>query len=307
VEPREDFRPFNGIVGRRPAPAGASMSITKYLSLVKFEHSIFALPFVLIAALVHAHGLPRVDQVLWMIVAAVGARTAAMAFNRITDRETDARNPRTASRELPTGRVRLSQAWALTIAAAAVFVVAAAQLNRLCFALAFPALVVLLGYSYTKRFTAWCHAALGLSLAIAPVGAWLAVRPTIDLPPLVLALGVVCWVAGFDIIYALLDEPFDREHGIHSAVVALGPRGALALSAALHLAFVLAVAAFGWLVGLGGAFAAAVIVVVIVLSVEHALVTPRDLSRVNAAFFTANGIASLLLLGGTALDLYLRR
>jgi len=282
------------------------MPIRKYLSLVKFEHSVFALPFVLIAALVHADGLPRVDQILWMVVAAVGARTSAMAFNRIIDREADALNPRTRDRELPTGRIRLSRAWLLTIVAGAVFVFAAAMLNWLCFALSFPALVVLLGYSYTKRFTAWCHAVLGLSLAIAPVGAWIAVRPTIDLPPLVLAAGVVCWVAGFDIIYALLDESFDREHGVHSAVVALGLRRALQLSAGLHVAFVVFVGAFGVLVGLGWFFYTSLAVVVLVLVVEHAIVTPHDLSRVNAAFFAANGTASVLLLGGAALDTLLR-
>ncbi len=281
------------------------MSITKYLSLVKFEHSAFALPFVLIAALVHAQGLPRVDQIVWMIVAAVGARTSAMAFNRIVDREADALNPRTSHRELPTGRVPLSRAWLLTILAAAVFVLAAAMLNWLCFVLAFPALAVLLGYSYTKRFTAWCHGGLGLSLAIAPVGAWIAVSPTVELPPLILALGVICWVAGFDIIYALLDEQFDREQGIHSAVVRFGPRRALGLSAALHVAFVLLLIAFGALVGLGRSFDAALAVVVIVLVVEHALVTPDNLSRVNVAFFTANGIASIVLLAGVALDIFL--
>jgi 4-hydroxybenzoate polyprenyltransferase len=280
------------------------MSIAKYLSLVKFEHSVFALPFVLIAALVHAQGLPRTDQIVWMIVAAVGARTSAMAFNRIVDRETDALNPRTSGRELPTGRIRLSRAWGLTILAAAIFVLAAAMLNWLCFALAFPALAVLLGYSYTKRQTAWCHGVLGLSLAMAPVGAWIAVRPTIDLAPLVLAAGVIAWVAGFDIIYALLDESFDREHGIHSAVVLLGPRRALQLSTALHVAFAALVAAFGFLVGLGWLFYLALAVVGVVLIVEHALVTPPDLSRVNAAFFTANGVASLLLFAGAALDVF---
>jgi 4-hydroxybenzoate polyprenyltransferase len=283
------------------------MSIGKYLSLVKFEHSVFALPFVLIAALVHANGLPRVDQLLWMVVAAVGARTSAMAFNRIADRETDALNPRTRDRELPTGRIRLSRAAVLTVVAAGVFVLAAAMLNWLCFALAFPALVVLLGYSYTKRFTAWCHAALGLSLAIAPVGAWIAVRPTVDLAPLVLAAGVVCWVAGFDIIYALLDEEFDRAQGIHSAVVRLGRAGALRLSSALHVGFAACTVAFGVMVGLGWGFAAATAMVIVVLIVEHLIVTPTDLSRVNAAFFTANGIASIMLLVGTTVDILVRR
>jgi 4-hydroxybenzoate polyprenyltransferase len=276
-----------------------------YISLVKFEHSVFALPFVLIAAFVHAGGWPPADKLFWMVVAAVGARTSAMAFNRIVDLRTDALNPRTRDRELPTGRIKLAHARVLTVAAAGVFVLAAGMLNWLCLALSFPALVVLLGYSHTKRFTAWCHAALGLALGIAPVGAWIAVEPTIDLPPLILSLAVICWVAGFDIIYALLDEEFDREHGVHSAVVALGPGGALQVSSALHVAFVVLVALFGWLTGLGLPFAGGLGVVMVVLLVEHAIVSPSNRSRVNAAFFTANGIASVVLLGGASVDVFI--
>jgi 4-hydroxybenzoate polyprenyltransferase len=276
-----------------------------YVNLVKFEHSVFALPFVLIAAFVRAGGWPSLEKLLWMIVAAVGARTSAMAFNRIVDRRTDALNPRTEGRELPTGRIRLSHAWLLTAAAALTFVLAAGMLNRLCFVLSFPALVWLLGYSRTKHFSAWCHAALGLALGIAPVGAWLAVQPTFDLAPVVLCLAVVCWVAGFDIIYALLDEEFDRAHGIHSAVVTYGPLGALRLSSALHVAFVVLVGLFGWLTGLGAGFVSALGIVAIVLVVEHLMVSPSDRSRVNAAFFTANGIASVLLLAGVSVDVFI--
>ncbi|MBM3476068.1 MAG: 4-hydroxybenzoate octaprenyltransferase [Armatimonadetes bacterium] len=276
-----------------------------YLSLVKFEHSVFALPFVLSAAFIHAWGLPTAWQLGWMVVAAVSVRTAAMAFNRVTDREMDALNPRTQGRELPAGRVRLGSAWALTLLSSALFVLAAGMLNRLCFVLSFPALVVLLGYSYTKRFTAWCHVALGLSLGIAPMGAWLAVKPTFDYPPMVLSLAVICWVAGFDIIYALIDEDFDRAHGIHSAVVALGRRGALQVSSALHAAFLVLVVLFGWLTGMGALYYAAGGIVGVVVVVEHAIVSPDDLSRVNAAFFTANGIASLLILAGVCLEVFL--
>ena len=279
--------------------------VTNYLSLVKFEHSVFALPFVLSAAFVHARGLPTAWQLGWMVVAAVAARTSAMAFNRIVDRETDALNPRTQARELPTGRVRVSKAWVLTIAAAGVFALAAAMLNWVCFVLSFPALAVLLGYSYTKRVTAWCHGVLGLSLGIAPMGAWLAVRPSLDLPPMVLSLAVICWVAGFDIIYALLDEAFDRQHGIRSAVVALGRRGALQVSSALHAAFLILVVLFGWLTGMGALYYAAIGVVAAVLIVEHLMVSPDDLSRVNAAFFTANGVASLIVLVGVSLEVLL--
>jgi 4-hydroxybenzoate polyprenyltransferase len=187
----------------------------------------------------------------------------------------------------------------------ALFVLAAGMLNRVCLVLSIPALIVLLGYSYTKRFTAWCHVALGLSLGIAPMGAWLAVKPTFDYPPMVLSLAVICWVAGFDIIYALLDEDFDRAHGIHSAVVALGRRGALQVSSALHGAFLVLVVLFGWLTGMGALYYAAVGIVAVVVVVEHAIVSPDDLSRVNAAFFTANGIASLLILVGVSLEVFL--
>jgi 4-hydroxybenzoate polyprenyltransferase len=232
-------------------------------------------------------------------------RTAAMAFNRIIDRAPDALNPRTRQRELPTGRVRVSKAWVLTVACSALFVFSAAMLNRTCLVLSFPALVVLLGYSYTKRFTAWCHVALGLSLGIAPMGAWLAVKPTFDYPPMVLSLAVICWVAGFDIIYALLDESFDRVHGIHSAVVSLGRRGALQVSSALHAAFLVLVVLFGWLTGMGAIYYAALGLVALVVAVEHAIVSPDDLSRVNAAFFTANGVASLLVLVGVCLEVFL--
>jgi 4-hydroxybenzoate polyprenyltransferase len=286
------------------AARGAMSKLADYLSLVKFEHSIFALPFVLSAAFIHAGGLPTAWQLGWMVVAAVSVRTAAMAFNRIIDRRLDALNPRTSERELPTGRVRVSKAWVLTVACSALFVASAAMLNRLCFALSLPALIVLLGYSYTKRFTAWCHAALGLSLGIAPMGAWLAVHPTFDYAPMVLSLAVICWVAGFDIIYALLDEAFDRAHGVHSAVVALGRRGALQVSSALHGAFLVLVALFGWLTGMGPAYYAAIGIVGVVVVVEHLIVSPDDLSRVNAAFFTANGVASLLVLVGVCLEVF---
>jgi len=276
-----------------------------YLNLVRFEHSIFALPFVLTAAFVCARGMPTAWQITWMVVAAVSVRTAAMAFNRIIDREMDARNPRTQDRELPTGKVRVSKAWVVTVIGVVLFVVAAGMLNWLCLLLSLPALVVLLGYSYTKRFTAWCHGALGLSLGIAPMGAWLAVKPSFDIAPMMLSAGVICWVAGFDIIYALLDEEFDRENGIHSAVVSLGSRGALQLSSALHALFIAFALVFGWLTGLGAVYYIAIAIVAAVLITEHGLVKPEDLSKVNAAFFSANGVASMVVLLGACVEVFL--
>lgn len=279
--------------------------LADYLRLVRFEHSVFALPFVLIAALTAARGLPAARQLLWIVVATVAGRTAAMAFNRIADRRLDAANPRTAGRELPTGRITLAAAAVLTALSAAAFVLAAAQLNRLCLYLSFPALAWLFGYSYTKRFTALSHAWLGAALGLGPLGAWLALRARWELAPTVLAAGVLCWVAGFDIIYSLLDEEFDRRTGLHSAIIRLGRRRALLLARLLHAAFVAAVAAFGLLTGLGPGLTVALAGTVAALVYEHAIVDPTEPSRVNTAFFTMNGLVSFALLAGTCVDIFL--
>lgn len=285
----------------------AAARLADYLRLVRFEHSVFALPFVLIAAFAAAGGLPTGRRLLWIVVATVSGRTAAMAFNRLADRRLDALNPRTADRELPTGRVSLAAAAALTVGAAAAFVFAAAQLNRLCLYLSFPALAWLLGYSYTKRFTALSHAWLGAALGLGPLGAWLALRARWELAPTVLAGGVLCWVAGFDIVYSLLDEGFDRRTGLHSAIVRLGRRRALHLARLLHAAFVAAVGLFGLLSGLGPGLYLALAGVVAALAYEHAIVDPDEPSRVNTAFFTMNGIVSFALLAGACVDIFLLR
>jgi len=284
----------------RPNPVAAT------LSMIRFAHTIFALPFALLSTLLAAGGVPSLSTLFWILVAMVGARSAAMSFNRIVDRGIDARNPRTASRELPAGILSVRFAALFSAVSAALFVLAAAQLNRLCLLLSPVALAVVLGYSLTKRFTSLSHLVLGLSLAIAPVGAWIAVTGAFALLPVVLALAVVFWVAGFDVLYSLQDETFDREQGLRSLPAQLGNRRALLLSALFHAAalallfgtFVLARG--GLLFGLGVVLAGAFLVR------QHAIVRPGDLSRVDAAFFTANGWLSVIFFLCGAADLLLR-
>jgi len=274
--------------------------------MIRFAHTIFALPFALLSTLLAAGGVPSLPTLFWILVAMVGARSAAMSFNRIVDRGIDARNPRTASRELPAGILSVRFAALFSAVSAALFVLAAAQLNRLCLLLSPVALAVVLGYSLTKRFTSLSHLVLGLSLAIAPVGAWIAVTGALALLPVVLALAVVFWVAGFDVLYSLQDETFDREQGLRSLPAQLGNRRALLLSALFHAAalallfgtFVLARG--GLLFGLGVVLAGAFLVR------QHAIVRPGDLSRVDAAFFTANGWLSVIFFLCGAADLLLR-
>ncbi|NCO40593.1 MAG: 4-hydroxybenzoate octaprenyltransferase [Armatimonadetes bacterium CG_4_10_14_3_um_filter_66_18] len=272
------------------------------MELVKFQHTVFALPFALTAALVAANGLPAWRTLLWILLALVGARTAAMGFNRIVDLKFDRLNPRTANRELPTGKIPVPAAAALVVVAAAVFVLAAHELNRLAFYLSFPTLAVLLGYSYTKRFTSWSHMVLGLCLGLAPMGAWVAIRQEIALTPLALTLAVLLWVAGFDILYSCMDVEFDKQSGLHSMVTRLGVPGALRLAAALHAGFLLLLAGFGVLAHLGVPFYVTTGLIGGLLLYEHALVKPTDLSRVNLAFFTVNGVVSVLILVGVGIE-----
>jgi len=271
-------------------------TVRTYLEMIKFQHTVFALPFALAAALVAAEGLPETGTLLWILVAMVGARSAAMGFNRIVDLRYDGKNPRTANRELPAGRISVPAAAALVATASVLFVVAAHQVNGLAFVLSFPTLALLLGYSYTKRFTSWSHLVLGLCLGVAPMGAWVAVCEEIALTPLALTVAVLLWVAGFDIIYSTMDVEFDKRAGLHSMVTKLGVANALRLAAALHVGFVAAAISFGVLAGLGAVYYAAIGAIAALLVYEHALVTPTDLSRVNVAFFTLNGVVSLLTL-----------
>ena len=269
------------------------------LEMIKFEHSVFALPFALVGALLAAPsegGLPTWRQILWIVVAMVGARSAAMTMNRIADVEYDRRNPRTANRALPTGELSLGFAWAFTLAASAVLVVAAWQLNPLALKLSPVALAVLFFYSYTKRFTAWAHLVLGFCLGMSPAAAWIAIRGSLDWRMLILCAAVTLWVGGFDVLYACQDLEFDKTAGLFSIPKRFGISGALAIARAMHVLMI------GLLVWLAVSFAlawpawAGIGVVATLLAYEHSLVKPNDLSKINAAFFTVNGYISLLFL-----------
>jgi 4-hydroxybenzoate polyprenyltransferase len=276
------------------------------LSMVRFAHTVFAMPFALLAAVLAAGDVPAPRTLFWIVIAMVGARSAAMSFNRIADHDVDSKNPRTTSRELPSGILSLRFAVLFCAASAALLVLAASQLNRLCLLLSPVALTIILGYSLMKRFTALSHLVLGLSLAIAPVGAWIAVTGAFAPLPLVLAFAVVCWVAGFDVIYSLQDEAFDKEQGLKSIPAHLGTRRALLVSALFHAASLallfgaFALARGGPLFGLGVVLAGAFLVR------QHAIVKPGDLSRVDAAFFTANGWLSIVVFACGAADVLLR-
>ncbi len=276
------------------------------LEMIKFEHTVFALPFALASALVAANGLPSRRTLALILLAMVGARTAAMAFNRIADLYYDALNPRTANRALPKRLVSVGTAWALVVGGSVVLVAAGYLLNPLAFALSPVALAVVIGYSYSKRFTSLSHLWLGLALGIAPVGAWIAVTGEIGFPSLVLSAAVILWTAGFDIIYALQDVEFDRRYGLFSLPAKIGPARALLMSRLLHIGAAVFLVSFGLLCGLGAWYYIGVALAAFSLLYEQSIVSANDLSRVNAAFFNANGVVSLAVLMFVALDLYAR-
>ena len=271
--------------------------LVRYLNFVKVPHTVFALPFALVGATLASYRAPVSWVSLgWIVLAFTSVRFAAMGFNRIVDRDIDARNPRTARRELPSGALSLRQAVIAVIAMAIVFVYSAFRLNPLCGWLSPVALGFVLAYSYTKRFTRWSHLVLGLSLSIAPVGGYLAIAGFWSDPAwvlLVLAAAVASWVAGFDILYALQDESFDTAQGLHSIPVAFGAAGAVRISQVLHAVTVICLVAVGWGTGAGWLYAAGVAVAASLLLYEHSLVKPDDLRRLDAAFFTMNGVISI--------------
>jgi 4-hydroxybenzoate polyprenyltransferase len=280
--------------------------IATTLAMIKFSHTLFALPFALLAMVLAQGGWPPWPVVGKILAAMVGARSAAMAHNRLADRGIDAANPRTAGRALPAGTLSVAFVWTFFAVSVAVFVTAAASLNRLTLALSPVALAILLGYAYTKRFTWFSHFALGLCLAIAPAGAWIAVRGSLALLPILVASAVLFWTAGFDMLYALQDEDFDRRAGLHSIPSRFGTRAALVVSALCHAATA-GFMAWAWrLSGAGPLFGAALLVSVAALVYQHAIVRPGDLSRVNAAFFTANGFVSIVLCAGGVADVLAR-
>jgi 4-hydroxybenzoate polyprenyltransferase len=281
-------------------------SLGNYGSLVRLSHTVFALPFALAAVVLASAYAPITLRKVGLIVLCIAAaRTAAMAFNRLIDRAIDARNPRTAERELPRGVVSVASVRLLTVASCAVFFVGAGLLGRLPLLLSPLALALALGYSYTKRFTALCHVVLGAAVALAPGGAWIAMGAPVTLSPWLLVIGVACWVAGFDVLYSLQDTGFDRGERLHSIPVRLGVRGSLWVSALLHVATVTCLAGAGLLLGRGIAYQLGVAAIALLLVYEHAIVRPSDLSRINTAFFDNNGYVSLAFLAFVLLEQYL--
>jgi len=285
--------------------AGDSL-LVRYVNFVKLPHTVFALPFALLGVVAASWRAPVTARTLALVVLAfTAARFVALGFNRIADRELDARNPRTRARELPAGRLTLAQAWAAVIAAAALFLWSAWALNPLCVRLSPVALAVVTLYSYAKRFTWWSHLWLGLGDAIAGPAGYLAVSGQWSAPwwlLWVLAAAVTCWVGGFDIFYALPDEAFDRAEGLHSAVVRFGQGRSITLAKVLHGLTLVALVAFGAGAGLGPAYYGGVAVGAGIIAWEHRLVKPGDLSHLNAAFFTANGIVSIVVFVGALVD-----
>lgn len=270
--------------------------LQRFGDLVKFEHTVFALPFAYVGCLLAADGRPSVQQWLWITVAMVGARTAGMTLNRLIDHEYDARNPRTRDRALPAGRVSPTAARCLALVSMSMLVLAAWQLNPLALALSPVAVGLLLLYSYLKRFTPFAHFGLGMVLACAPAGGWIGVRGSLDVAPCLIAAAVLMWVAGFDILYACLDIDFDRTAGLHSIPARWGVGGALRLARLLHLGTLALLALTGAVLGLPSAWFAGVGVVTVLLGYEHSLVSEHDLSRMDQAFFTMNGWVSVTLL-----------
>ncbi len=287
--------------------AGILNKIGTTLEMIKWEHSIFALPFALTAMLLAADGLPGWRTVVWIVVAMVAARSAAMAFNRWADADLDAENPRTRTRAIPAGLLSKPFVLGFTVVSAAVFLAAAAELNRLTLELAPVALVVLLGYSYLKRVTRFSHLGLGLALGLAPAAAWIAVRGSLDPRILVLTAAVTLWAGGFDVLYACQDYEHDRAAGLHSLPQASGPAAAFWTARAMHLAMLGLLVWFGFLFNFRIAGWLGVVAVGLLLAYEHSIVSPRNLQRMNAAFFTMNGVIAMVFLGFVTADLWMKR
>jgi 4-hydroxybenzoate polyprenyltransferase len=275
--------------------------------MIKWEHSIFALPFALTGAVLAANGWPRLPVLGWIVVCMVSARTAAMSFNRLVDARLDAANPRTAMRALPAGRLSAGFVAGFVAVSAGVFLLGAGMLNRLTLKLAPVALAIILAYSYMKRLTRWSHLVLGLSLGIAPSAAWIAVRGSLDPRILVLTLAVLLWVAGFDVLYACQDFEHDRAVGLNSVPQAFGLAAAFWIARAMHLGMLCLLLWLVRLFGLGALADAGVGAVAALLLYEHSLVSPRDLRRMNAAFFTLNGLISVVFFGFFAADVLLHK
>lgn len=285
------------------ATSGFLGKVRVTLEMIKFEHSVFALPFAMTGAMLAVRGWPSWRQLFWLVVAMVGARSAAMAFNRIADVKFDALNPRTKTRALPKGELSVRFVAAFTLISCALLLLAAWELNPLAFKLSPVAIAILLGYSYTKRFTLLSHLILGFCLGMSPIAAWIALRGDLSAAVLLLGAAVTLWVAGFDIIYACQDVEFDHRLGLHSIPKQYGIAAALYTSAALHAGMLVLLGVVAWMQNLGWIAVGGLAVVAVLLAYEHSIVKPSDLSRVNAAFFTINGYISLLFFVTWAADL----
>ncbi len=279
--------------------------IRTFLEMVKFSHTVFALPFALLAALLAADGLPSLWKILWIIVAMAGARTGAMGANRLLDAKIDARNPRTKDRALPAGLIDTRQALLLTCASYLIFIFASAMLNSLCLQLAPYVIMLLTAYSAAKRYTIYTHYILGFCLGLAPIGAWIAITGSLALTPLVLGFAVGCWVSGFDLLYSLQDIDFDKQEGLYSIPATIGIEQTLILARKLHLGMFgalffiyLAAPSLGWL------FLLALLAVAALLHYEHELLSPTDLTKIDTAFFTVNGYISITLFVVAAIDIF---
>jgi len=285
--------------------AAALKKAALFVEFIKFPHTVFALPFAFMGMILAARGLPSGRQAFWILVAMVGARSGAMAFNRLADRRLDAMNPRTRDRALPKGLLTVGEAVLFTLASFGLFIFASYQLNPLCVKLSPLAILIVTLYSYTKRFTALTHFFLGLALACAPIGAWIAVKGAFALPPVLLGLAVLFWVAGFDILYALADVEFDRTVGLHSIPARLGPEKGILASRLLHLLTFALLALLLPLAGLGALYAIGLALAGGLLFYEHLLLAWYGLAKLDAAFFTTNGLLSVALFVFTFLDLML--
>jgi 4-hydroxybenzoate polyprenyltransferase len=275
--------------------------------MIKWEHSVFALPFALCGAMLAAGGVPSFRQLFWIVVCMVSARSAAMAFNRLADHSIDAQNPRTKMRALPAGHLSRQFVLAFVVVSCTIFLVGASQLNRLTLLLSPVALAVVMLYSYTKRFTRWSHLVLGFALGIAPSAAWMAVRGSLDPRILILTAAVTCWVGGFDVLYACQDYEFDRDSGLHSVPRYVGIKNALRTARFLHIVMLALLIALVIVFNLGWIAVVGVFAVAVLLGYEHSLVSHDDLSKLNAAFFTMNGVISVMFFFFVAAAVLLRK
>lgn len=274
-----------------------------FLNMIDFGHTLFGLPFAYLGAFLAAGGIPAIEQLLWITLAMVGARTAALCLNRIIDRHYDRANPRTSDWVLASGKLSVKWIWVFVFICLGLLIYSAAKLNELCLWLSPLAVIILWGYSYTKRFTWWCHLILGIAIGIGPVGAWIAITGTFNWQPLLLAAAVACWIAGFDTMYACQDIEFDRQHGLYSIPARFGEEGALIFSSVFHIFTIIFLILTGLVLHLGFIYYSGVLFAGVVLLYEHIIVKPGDLSQVNFASFKINHYVGLIIFATTLIDI----